>query len=290
MQDLKVGFLGTGLMGLPMAQRLLEQGRSIIAYNRTASKLEPLQTLGAAIALSPEAAVKESTCLIVMLTDASAIETTLLSGNTRLALEGRTVIQMGTIGPEESQAIARDVMDAGGEYVECPVLGSIPEATRGELILMMGATPEQFERWSPLLKTFGPSPRLIGPVGTASALKLAMNQLIASLTAAFSLSLGLVQHYHVDPEIFMEILRGSALYAPTFDKKLGRMGDRQFANPNFPTKHLLKDTDLFLAAAHQAGLQVPALEGVRQLLAIACEKGFSDGDYASLFSVVNPPS
>lgn len=86
----------------------------------------------------------------------------------------------------------------------------------------------------------------------------------------------------------MQILRESALYAPTFDKKLPQMLDGNYANPNFPTKHLLKDADLFLSEAESVGLNVSSLEGVRQILQKALEMGLSDADYSSLFSAIKP--
>lgn len=285
---MKVGFLGTGLMGKPLAQRLLAANIPVIAYNRTASKLEELKAAGVQIAESPENAIALSDCLILMLTNASAIEQVLLSDSAKTQLKGRTIIQMGTISPQESQDIEKQVIAAGGEYLEAPVLGSIPEAEIGKLIVMVGATPEQFAKWSNLLQNFGSEPRLIGSVGTAAAVKLALNQLIASLTTAFALSLSLVQKQGVEVETFIELLRQSALYAPTFDKKLKRMLERDFSNPNFPTKHLLKDTNLFLNQAQSNNLNTYSLEGVRQILEIAQEMGLADADYSALFNAVNP--
>lgn len=285
---MKVGFLGTGLMGKPLVQRLLSAKIPAIAYNRTASKLEELKTEGAQIADSPESAIANSDCIILMLANAAAIEQTLLSESAKTQLKGRTIIQMGTISPQESQEIEKQVIAAEGEYLEAPVLGSIPEAEAGKLIVMVGATPEQFAKWSNLLKNFGSEPRLIGSVGTAAAVKLALNQLIASLTTAFALSLSLVEKQGVEVESFMELLRQSALYAPTFDKKLKRMLERDFTNPNFPTKHLLKDTNLFLKQAQTNNLNTHSLEGVRQILEIAQEMGLADADYSALFKAVNP--
>ncbi|MFB2893083.1 NAD(P)-dependent oxidoreductase [Aerosakkonemataceae cyanobacterium BLCC-F50] len=285
---MKVGFLGTGLMGKPLVQRLLCAKIPVVVYNRTASKVEELKAAGAQVADSPESAIANSDCIILMLTNASAIEEVLLSESAKAELKGRTIIQMGTISPQESQEIEKQVIAAGGEYLEAPVLGSIPEAEAGKLIVMVGATPEQFAKWSNLLQNFGSEPRLIGSVGTAAAVKLALNQLIASLTTAFALSLSLVQKQGVEVETFMELLRQSALYAPTFDKKLKRMLERDFTNPNFPTKHLLKDTNLFLNQAQSNNLNTYSLEGVRQILEIAQEMGLADADYSALFNAVNP--
>jgi 3-hydroxyisobutyrate dehydrogenase len=180
------------------------------------------------------------------------------------------------------------VIASGGEYLEAPVLGSIPEAVSGGLIVLVGSSPEQFEHWSGLLRCFGPEPLLIGPVGQASALKLALNQLIASLTAAFSLSLGFVQRKGIKVDLFMKILRESALYAPTFDIKLQRMLERDYSNPNFPTRHLAKDIDLFLSEAKGMNLQSAGLEGLDRLVKMTLDDGMSDMDYSALFNTINP--
>ena len=285
-----VGFIGTGLMGLPMAQRLLAADMPVIAYNRTAAKLEPLQAAGGQIANAPVEVLQAADCVVLMLTDAAAIHEMVLSEATRSALNGKTIIQMGTIAPSESQAIAAEITAAGGDYLEAPVLGSIPEAKSGNLIVMVGGTPEQFEKWSNVLSQFSPEPQLIGPVGTAAALKLGLNQLIGSLTTGFALSLGFMLRQGVDVEAFMNILRGSALYAPTFDKKLQRMVERNYANPNFPTKHLLKDMNLFSQEAEAIGLNASSLDGVRQILEIAKTMNLAEDDYSALFSAVNPPA
>lgn len=283
----KVAFIGTGLMGEPMVQRLLDAQVPVVAYNRTDSKLEALRIAGAQVADLPEKAIAQSNCVILMLTNANAIRELLLSEASQQQLSGRTVIQMSTISPQESRKICDAVVGVGGEYLEAPVLGSIPQVKAGELQVMVGASQEQFEKWSELLKNFG-SPVLLGAVGAASATKLALNQLIASLSCAFALSLGFVQRQGVDVEQFMSILRQSALYAPTFDKKLEQMLTGNFVKANFPTKHLLKDTNLFLTEAEAVGLNVNSLDGVKQILEMAQQLGLADADYSSLFAAINP--
>lgn len=281
-----IGLIGTGLMGAPMAKRLLLNGVSVMVYNRTSEKLAPLQQAGAEIAPSIPDLLQHCEAVVLMLSDADAIRATLLSDAAKPFLTGRTIIQMGTIAPSQSRSIEAEIIAAGGSYLEAPVLGSIPEAQAGKLLVMVGATPEQFQQWLPLFQQFGSEPRLIGPVGTAAALKLALNQLIGSLTTAFGLSLAFVQQQGGSVDTFMEILRQSALYAPTFDKKLQRMVEQNYADPNFPTKHLLKDTNLFLNEAETLGLQVDSLAGVRQILETACQIGLADQDYSALFAAI----
>ncbi len=284
---MKVAFLGTGLMGLPMAQRLLAANIELVAYNRTPEKLAPLQAAGAEIATHPRQAIRAADSIILMLTNAAAIYHVLLSDTSWRTLEGRTVIQMGTITPTDSQEIRDAVIGGGGEYIEAPVLGSIPEAKTGKLIVMVGAEPKQYQRHLKLLQNFGSEPVLVGPVGAAAGVKLALNQLIASLTTSFALSLAFVERQGIDIDLFMQILRESSLYAPTFDKKLRRMLDGNYTNPNFPTKHLLKDTDLFISEAKSLGLDLVSIEAVRQLVHTAVKMSFANDDYSSIFSAIS---
>ncbi|QKT03984.1 NAD(P)-dependent oxidoreductase [Ectothiorhodospiraceae bacterium 2226] len=286
---MRVAVLGTGLMGAPLARRLLHAGHEVCVYNRTAARARDLGAAGATVCGRPLEAVREADCAILMLTDAAAVRDCLLSEPGSDALRGRTLIQMGTVGPGESRDLAIDFEQAGAYYLEAPVLGSIPEARDGTLIVMVGATRALYAQWKPLLSTFGPEPRHIGEVGHAAALKLSLNQLIAGLTASFALSLRFVQREGVSVDTFMEVLRGSALYAPTFDKKLNRILNRDFTNPNFPTRHLLKDVDLFRRAAAGSGLGTAGLDGVRTLLLDALERGLGDEDYSALAEALEPP-
>jgi 3-hydroxyisobutyrate dehydrogenase len=280
-----IAFLGTGLMGQPMALNLLQADLPLIAYNRTREKLIPLETAGAQIAPDAATAINSSTTIILMLTNRSAIESLLFTPETSLAK--RCVIQMGTISPQDSLSLQARLEKSGGEYLEAPVLGSIPEAKSGKLLVMVGSTKEQFSQYLELLSYFGEEPMYIGEVGTAAALKLALNQLIASLTTAFGMSLAFLAAQGVDREKFMTILRQSALYAPTFDKKLGRMSDRNYDNPNFPTKHLLKDVDLFLQQAEGINLDTMPLQAVRQILAKTLDLGLGEQDYAALYDALS---
>ncbi len=283
---MNVGLIGTGLMGLPLGERLLESGYGLTVYNRTVEKTEGLVSLGAKVATDPGIVFATSQVIVLMLTDGAAIEQLLFSGPVNFA--GRTVLQMGTIAPGESQAIAARIETLGGQYLEAPVLGSIPEARSGKLIVMVGGEAELFEELLPLLKQFGPSPALMGGVGSAATVKLALNQLIGALTSGFALSLGLVQRSGIDPESFMAILRQSALYAPTFDKKLQRMVDHNYINPNFPTKHLLKDMALFNATAEQQGLNAGVGQAIEALLIQTIAQNLADGDYAALYEAIIP--
>ncbi|AFZ26703.1 beta-hydroxyacid dehydrogenase, 3-hydroxyisobutyrate dehydrogenase [Cylindrospermum stagnale PCC 7417] len=283
---MKVAFLGTGLMGLPMAQRLLAANIELVAYNRTPEKLAPLAAAGAQIVTQPRQAIRSAECIILMLSNAAAIYHVLLTDTNWHTLSGRSIIQMGTITPIESQEIRDAVVAAGGEYIEAPVIGSIPEAETGKLIVMVGAESKQYQRHLPLLQHFGSEPLLIGPVGSASSLTLALNQLIASLTTSFALSLAFVQLQGINIDLFMQVLRDSKLYAPTFDQNLQRMLDGNYANANLPTKQLIKVTDLFISEAKALGLNLNSIEGVRQILQSAMQMSRPEDDYSSVFPAI----
>lgn len=284
-----VAIFGAGLMGAPIVVRLLDAGYKVVVWNRTPDKTETLAKIGALVAETAAQAVQSADVLITWLADRAAIQEVLFPAERASLLEGKTILQMGTIGPSHSRGIEDAAIAHGAQYLEAPVLGSIPEAIKGTLLVMVGATPELYKKYFPLLKVFGENPIHIGEVGQAAAMKLAFNQLIAGLTASFSLSLGLIQKEGVRVEQFMDMLRNSALYAPTFDKKLVRMLERDYDNPNFPTRHLLKDADLFLDAATEHGLTAACLEGVRDTVAIAMAKGLADADYSAINEVINPP-
>jgi 3-hydroxyisobutyrate dehydrogenase len=287
---MRVAFIGTGLMGRPMAERALAAGHELTVYNRTRDKAEPLARKGARIAGSAREAIEVGECTVFMVRDGSVVRDLLSDEGFIPSLGGRTVIQMSTIAPVESVKLMEDVRGAAGDYLEAPVLGSVPQAEEGKLLVMVGGNSEQLGHWGGLLGCFGPEPRLVGPVGHAAALKLALNQLIASLSAAFSLSLGMVRRKGIEVDLFMDILRQSAFHAPTFDRKLPQMLARDFASPNFPAALLLKDLDLARAEADGLGLDTAALDGVRAVVKETVEAGRGREDYAALYETIDPAS
>ena len=287
---MKLGFLGTGLMGRPMAGRLIRDGHELTVYNRTREKVEPLRRVGATVAETAKAAIESAPCSILMLTDAEAIQGLLFpAGSEHPDLRNRSIIQMGTISPQQSIFLHKQVAAAGGEYLEAPVLGSVPQAEGGLLVVMVGGKKSQYTRWAGLMKAFSAQPLYVGAVGKASALKLALNQLIVTETAAFSYSLGLVRRRGIDVDLFMGILRESAMFAPQFEKKLPRLVARDFSSPHFPAKHMLKDVDLMIAEGRATELNTNVLESVRSIIEDALSQGLSDQDYSALYSAVDRP-
>ena len=283
-----IALLGTGLFGRAIAERLQSVGHRVTTYNRTTTKALPLQACGITVVTRPERAMAQADCVVLMLADAAAIRAVLLTPASLEVLRGKSVIQMGTIAQKESLALQAEIERVGGSYCEAPVLGSLAEAQTGTLFVMVGGSEEQFVQWGPLFRSLSREPRLVGPVGKAASLKLALNQLIAAEISAFALSLGLVQRAGVPVETFMAILRESALFAPTFEKKLPRLLARDYQHPNFSTRHLLKDVDLFLKEASGYELTTSSLDGIRPMLERTIAQGLGEADYASLYETVNP--
>ena len=283
-----ISLLGTGLMGVSLARRLAECGHRVRIWNRTLEHALTLEDEHIEVKVDAACAVEGANVVILTLSNATAINAVLALPGVLHALSGSVLVQMGTISPQQSRALASSLEAAGVAYLEAPVLGSRPEAFKGKLQVMAGGKPEVFDRCLPLLRDCGSEPMLIGPVGQAAALKLALNQLIAALTTGFALSLGLVRQEGVSVDVFMDILRGSALYAPTFDKKLDRMISGDYSSPNFPLKHLLKDVDLCRDVAVSDGLEAGVLDAIARLLEVGIAGGHGDDDYSSLAVVVDP--
>lgn len=287
--------MGIGLMGQAFVERYLSQGFTVRVFNRNPDNIKNLSGSGVIVCATADELLGLSSTIILMVSDAKAISDLLRldtpsseQGDRQPRLQGKTILQMATISPSQSKAIGEAITACGGHYLEAPVLGSIPEAKTGALIIMAGGSKDVFHDVLPTLKVLGSAPRYIGETGAAAALKLAMNQLIASLTAGFSLSLGYAIKNGVDTDVFMETLRESALYAKTYDKKLPRYLAGDFGAANFSTRHLLKDIRLFIDDAKAAGLNTDALEGIERITSMTVENGLDVMDYSSIYQVICP--
>jgi 3-hydroxyisobutyrate dehydrogenase len=276
-----ISLLGCGLLGTAIGERLLARGYRLHVWNRRPERTQTLVAAGAQLASSPAEAVAAGDLVITVLSD-GPITAEVLLNQAGTALPGRLVLQVATIGPAESRDLAIALQQRGAHYLETPVLGSRPEALAGCLQVMVGGERADLEWARPVLTALGGEPHHLGPVGSALHTKLALNQLIASLTHSFSLALHVVQQAGVEVEAFMAILRDSALYAPTFDKKLAKELADDYSNPNFPTAHLRKDLQLFVDAAAALQLETLGLRGLTELLQRARPAGLDTLDYSSL--------
>jgi 3-hydroxyisobutyrate dehydrogenase len=283
---MKIAFLGIGLMGKLMAERLLEKKYDVTVWNRTISKTDTLKLMGANVSSSSAEAIRKCDVIITMLSEFNAVSNSLFAEKNKFA--GKTVIQMSTIAPGESLIIKERVEQTGGEYIEAPVLGGVAQIPQGKLIPMVGCTKDLCEKWKPFLKIFGEEIHYIGEVGKASAAKLACNQLIATMVSSFAMSIGYIQSQGIDVETFMKIIRPSAYYAPAFDRKLDGMIKRDYTNTNFALKNLLKDVNLAIGEFSSSGLEISPLESVGKILNEAMRQHLAEFDYAALYEVIHP--
>ena len=284
---IRIALLGTGLLGESISQRLLTSGIELGVWNRNPERCQGLLNAGATSINDLEEVTANWDGVITVLRDGPVTQQVVAAlGDLRSCC----IIPMGTMGVSEIRALDLQVQQQNGRCLEAPVLGSKPQAISGTLLVMAGGDPELFEQQQPLLKLLAEEPLLVGPIGSGAATKLALNQLIASLTHAFSLSLRLVQQAGVPVETFMSILRPSALYAPTFDKKLQRMLDGHYADPNFSTALLRKDLRLFLEEAAAAELQTQGLQGLDTLLEQSSGGELDALDYCALHELTLQPS
>ncbi len=201
-------------------------------------------------------------------------------------LDGKTFIQISTLAPSQSLAVEKEVKARGGTYVENPVLGSRPEARAGTLIAMAGPAANIDDEVSAFIDVYSNRRIVFDAVGQASALKLIFNFLIGTLTASFSVALSAVEGNGIDVDQFMALLRESALYAPTFDKKLAQMMSGQYTNPNFPAEHLKKDLKLFGEVAHLSPLATAFVSALSDIATAAADRQETKLDYSSLHEVV----
>ena len=274
-----VALLGSGLLGEAIGRRLLDQSVELKVWNRTPERCQTLIQEGAQAVPDLSSLAEGCSTVITVLRDGPVTHAVVRELGD---LRGGCLMPMGTMGITEIRDLADQVQHQNGHCLEAPVLGSKPQALKGELLVMAGGEPVLFDRQRLLLEHLSQEPMLVGPIGSGAATKLALNQLIASLTHAFSLSLRLVQQAGVPVETFMAILRPSALYAPSFDKKLQRMLDGHYGDPNFSTAMLRKDLHLFLEEATAAGLQIQGLQGLDTLLEQSSGSPLDDLDYCAL--------
>ena len=280
---MKIALIGTGLMGYPMAEKILENNYDLTVYNRTAEKSLPLEKLGAKVLTDVYTAINNSDLIILMLSEFSAIREVLFNKRIQNAINGKCLIQMGTISPLENNELNDFCNNHDCEFLEAPVLGSINEVRNRKLMVLVGSNKEQFDKYEGFFEIFGSNVFYIGEIGKASALKLALNQLIASLTAAFSVSLSYVKKNEIDSSVFMDILRKSALYAPTFDKKLSNYENQNFNYTNFPLQHMLKDVKLIKEETDRFNIDSGLLLAIEGIIEKALKMGYKDKDYSSLY-------
>ena len=212
----KVGFIGLGVMGSQMVNRLLSKGHAVTGYNRTRSKAQWLIEKGMTWADSPRAVAASSDFIFAMVTNAAALQAIAEASDGLLAglSAGKIFIDMSTVSPAVSRALAAKVRALGADMVDSPVSGSVITLQEGKLSVMVGGRKETFEKIKPLLLDIGPKVTHVGNNGLALCMKIATNLNLAVQMLAFSEGVLLAEKSGIAREVAVEVLMHSAVASP----------------------------------------------------------------------------
>jgi 2-hydroxy-3-oxopropionate reductase len=282
MSERTVAFLGTGLMGVPMAANLLQHGFAVRAWNRTRDKAEPLAAQGATVCDTPDDAAAGAGFVVSMLADTHATEQVLFeSGLAARLAPGTTVIVMSSLAPEDSRRHARRCKEAGIAHLDAPVSGGPGGARDGTLAIMVGGDAAAFERCAGVFAAMGRATR-VGPAGAGQLAKLA-NQIVVGCTiVAVSEALLLAERGGADPDAVREALKGGFADSKILQVHGKRMTSRKFA-PGAAVATQLKDMDNILREAKARRLKLPAAELTRSLYAALADRGLEHVDHAGAY-------
>lgn len=283
--DLRVGFIGLGRMGFPMATNIAAAGFPLTVWNRTVSKSEQLAgETGAGIAGSPAELAATADVLITMVADGPVLEE-LYTGRGDMcgSLRAGTVcIDMSTVSPVESLRVAGAVEAAGGRFVDAPVSGSTAPAKAGTLTIMAGGRAEDVDAVRPVLEAMGSRIFHMGPSGSAVTMKLAVNSIVYGLGQAVAEALVLAEAAGIGRETAYQVFASSAIAAPFVHYRRDT-----YLNPGevpvaFRTVLAKKDLDLALDLAASVGASMPQAALNRSQLVEAIEAGFGEHDMSAV--------
>ncbi len=279
----KIGFIGLGIMGRPMAGHLLDAGHELITVKRDKPLASELADKGMRELDSPAAVAEASEVVITMVPDTSDVEQVLFGeGGVIEGLQpGTLVIDMSSIAPLATQQFAQRIHEAGGEYVDAPVSGGEGGAINAALTIMVGATEEGFSRAKPLLDIMGKTITHIGGHGAGQTCKVA-NQIVVALTIeAVSEGLLFASRAGADVAKVRESLLGGLAQSKILDVHGERMIQRTF-DPGFKIRLHQKDLNLALEGARSLNLALPGTANAQQLFQACVAHGGADWDHAGL--------
>lgn len=287
---MNIGIAGLGKMGSAIGTRLIGQGHKLAVWNRTAAKTKPLTDAGAVAAVSPAELARQVEAVITILTDAKAIDTVyggasgLLSGD----VAGKLFIDMSTVRPETTKALAAKVKAKGAAFLECPVGGTTGPARDGKLIGFAGGEPADFERAKPLLQQLCRRLEHCGPVGAGASMKLAINLPLLVYWRAFAEAMSLCRHLGKDPAWFIDVFsdtsggtnalrsRGPALALA--------IGGQEPGPTTFDVDSIRKDLRTMLEEGKALGRDLPLVARALELYDDAARAGAGSKDVANVLT------
>ena len=281
----KIGFIGIGLMGLPMAKNLLKAGYNLKVFNRSQKKAEPLKEFGAEITTSIDDVVKDSDVLITMLTDDTAINDVMNSPNFLENLkQGATVIDMSSIKPTTATKYGNNLKSKNIKYLDAPVSGGTIGAEEASLAIMVGGEQDVFNEALDVLKAIG-NPTLVGPVGSGQVSKLA-NQIIVGLTiGAVAEAITLCEKAGANPNKMIKALSGGWADSKILQTHGKRMVNKDFT-PKGRTSVHLKDMNNILECANSFNTHLPISNLVKEMYKSLVENGHGETDHSSLYKEI----
>lgn len=283
----RVGIIGTGMLGSAVGIHLLDSGFELTAYNRTKSKTDELAKKGARVVDFPKDVAKSSDVVITIVKNADAVKDVSFGNNG--IVEGRhdglVVADMSTINPVESKIIAKKFSEHGITMLDIPVMGGPNVAIDGKLVMMASGDKTIFEKHRKVFDTISNQIFFLGEVGTAHAVKLAMNIQIALLALAISEGITLARGANVDPEIFLKILNSTYFKTGMSENKAYKMIKGSF-EPTFTLTNLKKDLDTINEAAMAFGVNLPISAKANEIFQKAVDAGFGDLDYTAILAYI----
>ena len=280
-----IGFIGTGLMGLPMAKNILKSGFKLKAFNRSIEKAEPLKDFGAEISKTIGDVVKDSDFVITMLTDDSAVDAITSSSDFLDNLKsGSTVIDMSSVKPTTATKHGANLKSKNANYLDAPVSGGTIGAEEASLAIMVGGEQSVFDNSEKILKVMG-NPTLVGPIGSGQVSKLA-NQIVVGVTiGAVAEAITLCEKAGANPNKLIKALSGGWADSKILQTHGKRMIDKDFS-PKGKTYTHLKDMNNILECANSYNTHLPISNLVKEMYKTLVDNGHGNTDHSSLYNEI----
>jgi len=283
----KIGIIGTGMLGEAVGLHLLDSGYSVSVYNRTKSKTKNLEEKGADVADLPSDVAESSDLIITCVKDADAVKQILFGqgGVVSGKHDNMTVADMSTINPNAAKEISKKLNDEKIKSIEIPVMGGPNVAIDGKLVLMASGDKESFERFSQVFNTIANKTFFLGESGSAHSIKLAMNLQISLLALSLSEGITLTKKAGFDPEVFLEILNSTYFSTGMSQNKAFKMIKDEY-QPTFTLKNMKKDLDTIVASAKDFDVKLPIAERANEIYKQALDAGFGEIDYTGILAYI----
>ncbi|OMO70794.1 6-phosphogluconate dehydrogenase, NADP-binding protein [Corchorus capsularis] len=287
----RVGFLGLGIMGAPMAQNLMKAGCDVTVWNRTKSKCDPLINLGAKYQSSPEEVAANCDVTFAMLADPeSAIDVACGKNGAASGMgPGKGYVDVSTVDVSTSKLINEHIKATGALFLEAPVSGSKKPAEDGQLIFLTAGDKSLYDSVAALLDIMGKSRFYLGEVGNGAAMKLVVNMIMGSMMASFSEGILLSKKVGLDPNVLVEVVSQGAISAPMYSLKGPSMVKSLYPTA-FPLKHQQKDLRLALGLAESVSQSTPIAAAANELYKVAKSYGLSDEDFSAVIEALKAKS